>query len=91
MAPDPVPGRPREPLTHPGGHLPQARAAAAYDRQVTLQFFEQHSELDPQNDPTDLQGWHWLLRQLPEQQTSGDAQLKPVFTQQPLTSLHLPL
>jgi hypothetical protein len=75
-------GSPLATLTHPGGHLPQA--VAPYDWQLPLQFFEQHSESAPQNDPFDLQG-RQLPWQLPEQQVSGDVQADPVSTQQPLT------
>jgi hypothetical protein len=71
------------------GHLP--RAAASYAWQVTLHCFEQHSDFDPQDDPFDLQGWHTLARQLPEQQVSPDGQDNPFSVQQPLLPLHSPL
>jgi hypothetical protein len=71
------------------GHLP--RAAASYGWQVTLQLCEQHSELNPQDVPVDLQGWHTLPTQLPEQQVSRVAQDDPLSVQQPLTPLHSPL
>src|SRR5215213_3930523 len=77
-------------LTHPGGHLLQTRAAATYGWQAPLQFFEQHSELDPQDDPFDLQGWQVPPRQLPEQQVPV-VQVSPISRQQPLTSVHVPL
>jgi hypothetical protein len=69
-------------------HLP--RTAPSYDWQVPLHLPEQHSELNPQDDPFVLQGWH-EPRQLPEQQVSRVVQLSPIFRQQPLTPVHLPL